>query len=433
MTTTTSLSGTPTTAGQYSFVISEEYTTSANMCSMQSYTVTIAPAPPQFQITTSSLPAATVGNPYSQQLQTVSARSQVNWYVNCPSDANCVPGGIVAPGLTLDGSSGLISGTPTTVGTYTAHFQAEFSFSATETANKTLTINVMSAAPTCTASMLPASGPLPPGDIDIRFPPVMFSVGGCPGPFTFSVDTNAFEPAPLPNGITLNNYTLGGTASQTGTFNFSVTATGPSGPNQVAVSNSYSLVINPLPTITTPSPLPNATVGAVYSQQISATGGVPSTSGYVFSMNNNPPGLTITPGGLLNGTPTQTGQFSFNIAVRDSLGGQSSSPFQITAISGSPQILVSPLSLTFNADLQGTPPPTQAVAVTPVAGATPPVTFTTSVDGGQAGTPAPSWISVSQTSANAPAGLVVGANQTGLAAGSYQARIHVTDSSKLQT
>ncbi len=66
-------------------------------------------------------------------------------------------------------------------------------------------------------------------------------------------------------------------------------------------------------------------------------------------------------------------------------------------------------------------------------GATPPVTYSVVVNGGQSGTAAPSWITVSPTSGYAPAGLVVSVDQGTMAAGSYPATIQVLDSNGLAT
>jgi len=232
----------------------------------------------------------------------------------------------------------------------------------------------------------------------------------------------------LPPGLKLSTSgTFSGTPTSAGTFSFLLTVTDQ---NHQQSQFQYSITINPLPTITTTSPLPNGPVGVAYSQQIAATGGIPP---YVFHINGNPPGITISSSGVLNGTPTNAGTFNFNLGVSDSLGGETLSPFQVTFVTTVSQIQVAPLSLTFNADLNGNPPPTQAISVVPATGATPPVTFSLLIDNGQSGTPTPAWISVNPANGTAPAGLVVSANQSNLAAGSYPARIQVKDSSGLPT
>jgi len=79
----------------------------------------------------------------------------------------------------------------------------------------------------------------------------------------------------------------------------------------VTVSNASPPPLN----ITTTS-LPAATVGTAYSQTLSATGG---TTPYTWSRSSGilPPGLTLSSGGVLSGTPTTAGTYSFTIEVTD--------------------------------------------------------------------------------------------------------------------
>jgi uncharacterized protein (TIGR03437 family) len=383
-----------------------------------------------FMITTTSLPAATVGVPYSAQLQESGALSTVFW--SCVGTGNGCPG--MAPGLSLDPNSGAISGTPTAAGSFSFTAQAEFNNSATQTATKGLTINVSTP---CSAAISPAS--LPDGDLDIRYPTVSISAGGCPGVFTFTAQSSSFNQPPLPSGMSLSpTGTLSGTPGKLGTFAFDITANGP---NQSTASSHFTITIHPLPSFSTTSPLPNGTVGALYSQQIKATDGTPGASGYIFSMNNNPPGIAISRSGLLSGTPTQGGTFQFNMGVTDSVGGQGQAPFQVSFLTGTPQVQVSPLSLTLNADLQGGSPGTQAISVVAANGVKPPVNFSVLVDNGpsttaaslQSRAAAPSWISVSPTSAVAPAGLVIHVDQGTMPAGAYPARIRILDGNNFPT
>ena len=171
-----------------------------------------------------------------------------------------------------------------------------------------------------------------------------------------------------------------------------------------------------------------------YSVQIAATGGVPP---YSFNPSNIPPGLSLSSTGLISGTPTQAATFGvppnpITIEVTDSLGAHTESQFQVTFVSGNPQLQVSPLSLTFNAN-GTTPPAAQTITVVPAVGSVPPGSFSLLIDGGQSNTPAPSWISVSPTSGTAPAALVVNVNQGTLAAGTYPARIQILDSNNVPT
>ena len=228
----------------------------------------------------------------------------------------------------------------------------------------------------------------------------------------------------FPPGLNLKpNGTLSGTSTTAGTYPFTITITDQ---NNTSTDFSYTLSVYAQPTITTTSPLPSGPVGVPYSQQIAATGGVPP---YQFSSNGIlPPGLSLSPSGILSGTPTKAGTFSnFNLAVTDSVQGQTVSPFQVTFVADISQIQVTPLSLSFNTTVNGDPPPTQAIALVPATGATPPVNYSVVIDNGQNNTAAPSWITVTPASGSVPAGLVVSVDQGSMPAGTYPARIQVKD------
>jgi len=71
------------------------------------------------------------------------------------------------------------------------------------------------------------------------------------------------------------------------------------------------------PTITVnPPTLPAGTQGTPYSQQLTATGGqAPFT--FTVTTGTPPPGLNLTAGGLLSGTPTTPGTFNFTVTATD--------------------------------------------------------------------------------------------------------------------
>ncbi len=145
------------------------------------------------------------------------------------------------------------------------------------------------------------------------------------------------------------------------------------------------------------------------------TGGV-SPYTYVVS-GARPPGLSLDSTGLLSGTPTTVGTYSFTVTVTDSLGVSTTpTTFSITIASSTPMLQVSPSSLTFNSIAGGDAPPPQAISVIPATGATS-TAFTVVLDGGQSGTPAPSWLTVQLTKGNAPAQLIVSVDQGSMQAG----------------
>jgi large repetitive protein len=65
--------------------------------------------------------------------------------------------------------------------------------------------------------------------------------------------------------------------------------------------------------------LPRATVKAAYTATLLATGGVtPYTWTLAPGSYPLPPGLTLSPGGVISGIPTKYGLFNFTVKVTDS-------------------------------------------------------------------------------------------------------------------
>ncbi|SDD45828.1 Calx-beta domain-containing protein [Aquimonas voraii] len=71
-----------------------------------------------------------------------------------------------------------------------------------------------------------------------------------------------------------------------------------------------------VPVTISPATLPNGTVAAAYSQTVTASGGVAPYS-FAVTAGSPPAGLTLSPGGVLSGTPTAGGTFSFTITATD--------------------------------------------------------------------------------------------------------------------
>ena len=66
-----------------------------------------------------------------------------------------------------------------------------------------------------------------------------------------------------------------------------------------------------------PSSLPNGTEGVAYSQNVVASGG---TGPYTYAVTSGtlPPGLSLSAGGAITGTPTTSGVSNFTIRATDS-------------------------------------------------------------------------------------------------------------------
>jgi hypothetical protein len=108
------------------------------------------------------------------------------------------------------------------------------------------------------------------------------------------------------------------------TWKFSLTGTVLS--YEVAVNGSSTLLIVTMA-------LPGAVVGQPYSAQIVAVGGTPPYTWSVIS-GELPAGFSLSADGVLSGTPTTTGTWSFTAQVKDRVGASavfSPSPNKETA------------------------------------------------------------------------------------------------------
>lgn len=281
--------------------------------------------PATAQVTLSSapspLPAGTVGVAYPAASITAAGGTAPYSYLVTSTTPNILP-----PGLSL-ATSGALSGTPSSAGTFTFTVTATDSTAGTAlTAAQSFSITI-NPAPSITTSTLPAwsAGATTP------YSQTLAATGGT-GALTYSLTGGA-----LPTGLSLSSGgTITGTPSAAGTANFTVTVTdslGASGPK------ALSITINAAPTISTASPLPSGAQTIAYSTSLAATGG---TGALTFAASTPvPAGLTISSAGVLSGTPTVSGDFNITFRVTDSLGAFSE---KLLALSLVPQPVIGGLS-----------------------------------------------------------------------------------------
>jgi hypothetical protein len=137
--TTGAISGTPTTAGSSTFTVTA--TDHLGQTASQSLSITIHPAP--LSITTTTLPNGTINSPYNQ---TVSATGGTPPYTFSLASGSTLPPGL---NLTTSNNQGVISGTPTTAGTFNFTVQVADSETPAATATKALSITI-NAVTACT-------------------------------------------------------------------------------------------------------------------------------------------------------------------------------------------------------------------------------------------------------------------------------------------
>jgi len=193
-------------------------------------------------------------------------------------------------------------------------------------------VNITGCAPVIACPVIivnPAT--LPNGNVGTPYNQTVTGSGGA-APYTFALTSGA-----LPSGLLLNaaSGAITGTPTTVGTFNFTITATDLNG---CPGSRAYTIVIAAAgcPVITlSPNTLPPGSVGNLYSQTISASGGTPP---YTFTIVSGapPPGLTLNPSGAITGTPTTPGLFNFTVMATATGGctGNLAYSIAIVAVSG---------------------------------------------------------------------------------------------------
>ena len=194
------ISGTPTVAGTTSVILT---TTNATGTSNPiTLTITVAPAATIPIIISATSAPGTVGAPFSY---TIAA-------TGLPTSFTASP---LPPGLGLNTTTGVISGTLTTAGTTNVTITAT-NVLGTSTKTLTVTVGAAAAAPIITS---PVSAP---GTVGTPFPTYVITATGLPTNYTATG---------LPPGLTVNALTgaISGTPTASGTFTVTVTATNASG------------------------------------------------------------------------------------------------------------------------------------------------------------------------------------------------------------
>ncbi|WP_269937987.1 beta strand repeat-containing protein [Arthrobacter sp. HY1533] len=315
------VSGTPTTAGafQLKYSVTDSSTGEGPYAARVVHTVNVAPALLP-TITPAALPGGIAGTAYTQQLAGENGVSPYSFSLTS---------GTLPAGITLS-SEGLVAGTPTASGTFPVVVTVTDSVGRERPVPFTLVI--------AKATVVVGPGTLPAATAYDPYSVAVTATGGV-GPYSYAVTAGA-----LPAGITLAaGGTLAGTTTASGTFNFSVTGTDSStGTGPATAARAYTLTVNAptLPTIT-PATVPAGTGGVAYSQQLSGATGV---APYTFTFSGTlPSGMTLTPAGLLSGTPTQSGTFALNVTVADGRGLSSSTAYNLGI--SAPAITVAPGTL----------------------------------------------------------------------------------------
>jgi len=270
-----------------------------NVPAVASFTLTVLPDVEVLRVVSGGdLAPGLTGINYSQQLLYSGGRAPVSWSIAT---------GALPPGLALNTVSGVISGRPTAVGTFsfTARVvDSEFTSATSGALNITISLGPLGVINT---------GSQATGLTGVDYSQQLLGTGGSP-PYTWSIVGGT-----LPQGLALNTSTgrITGKPTAVGSTVFIVRITDST--SATANSDSLRIIVNAGPLVVLSSgDLPAGRANVDYSQQLLGIGGSPP---YTWNVSSGalPAGLALNPTtGVLSGKPTATGTFIFTVGLKDS-------------------------------------------------------------------------------------------------------------------
>jgi fibronectin type 3 domain-containing protein len=292
-TSTGLISGTPTTAGNFNATVSA---TNAKGTGYAILGFTINPVISAPVITSTTSANVSVGSAFSYQI--AASNGPASYFAT----------GLYSAGLTVNPTTGLISGTPNTAGTFTSTISATNS-AGTGSATLTLTINPPVPAITSKTTASGTQGSAFTYQITASNSPTSYAASG------------------LPSGVSVNTSTgyISGTPTVSGNFNATISATNAGGTG----SAPCAITITTAAPVITSSSSAGCSLGGSLGYQITA-----SNSPTSYAASGLPSGVSVnTSTGYISGTPTATGTYSASISATNSGGtGSATLTINVTAV-----------------------------------------------------------------------------------------------------
>jgi hypothetical protein len=216
-----------------------------------------------------------------------------------------ISGGALPPGLAIDATTGLISGTPTTSGTYDFTVYAKV---VTDSRSDTKSLQIV----VRDALVITAGAPFEAGraldEVRVPFESTLQSSGGS-GTYTWALTAGS-----LPPGVTFVNGMLSGTPRAAGTYPFAVTLTDTEGRT---ASIAARISVASRVTVTTAVLRPGR-VGKLYGAKLRTSGGVKPIA-WKISAGKLPRGVHLRRLlGSLTGVPKNAGRYRVSFEALDS-------------------------------------------------------------------------------------------------------------------
>jgi len=263
-------------------------------------------------VTTTLLPTGVKEQTYSAQLQASGGTTPYSWDISS---------GALPQGLTLNSSTGQVSGTPTIEGTASFTVRVTDSSSPLRTATRDLSIEVV-------LRLLITTTSLPNATVGVAYTAQLQVSGGKP-PITWNVTSGT-----LPTGLMLDSSTgvISGTPTTQGTQTFTVQARDSSSTPQTDTQNLGITVVSPVLLITT-TRLPNTTGGKSYDFTLASQGGAPPIT-WTISAPALPLSLALDSAtGRISGSVNPVSSditVNFTVQASDSGTGSDTQPLSIT-------------------------------------------------------------------------------------------------------
>ena len=310
-------------AGSCSFSASHAYTSSGTYTVTPTVTdasgtniittgFTVTVTVPLLSITTTSLPGGTVGTAYNRTVTATGGTTPYAWSVTA---------GSLAP-LTLDSTTGVISGTPTTAGTL--NFTVQVKDANAKTATQALSIVVSPAPPMVMTTSLPG------GTINTAYTQTTLAASGGTPPYTWSVSTGS-----LPPGISVSAAgVVSGMPTVVGTFDFTIQVKDASG---AAATQALSIaVVAPIgaPTCQPPTVQIDSSGTNPNPLSVTATSNCTDSTGMIASTTIDwGDGTAQSPGTSAPHTYTAAGTYSITVTATDTnnLSDSASGSVTVTA------------------------------------------------------------------------------------------------------
>jgi hypothetical protein len=311
----------PVTAGNASYGFSLTVTDATGASDLKAFTGIVDPGDSVLTNHSVTLAPFSAGISYSMPMVITGGTTPYTFSITS---------GLLPDGITLNTTSGILSGKPTFAATGASY---GFTVRVADTGGLSITktyIGTVQSSSISNMSITTSTIPIPVAGQNYA---VGLAVSGGSSPYTFSVSSGS-----LPAGLTLNSSTgaIAGTVLKSARISSYLFVIRVADSNSLTSEQTYTGTVGDYMTTLLPAYLPDGAPGGAYSVYLASTGGqAPYT--YARTSGNLPSGLTLnSSNGSLGGTLAESEAGltrNFTIKSTDANGVQTSSTYSLTTSS----------------------------------------------------------------------------------------------------